>query len=96
MHPLVCSQLRCGACLTHAAPLNSQTAAMGISAPLKLRRAVPAVTLLGGLSLVLFWAKFFNDQPPVTDDEFTALVMCFAATFFVRPVLAFRPLALRL
>ena len=69
---------------------------MGVSAPLKLWRALPSVALLGGLSLVLFKAKFFNDQPPVTDDEFTALVMCFAATFFVRPVLAFRPLALRL
>ena len=37
--------------------------------------------------------KFFNDDPPVAHDEATALGMCIAATFFVRPVLAFLPLA---
>jgi hypothetical protein len=64
---------------------------MGVSAPLKLWRALLSVGLLGGLSVYVFWAKFFNDAPPVAHDEATALGMCIAATFFVRPIHALLP-----
>ena len=58
---------------------------MGASAPLILPRAVLSVALLGSASLYLFVLKFFNDAPPVAHDERTALGMCVAATFCVRP-----------
>jgi hypothetical protein len=58
---------------------------MGVSAPLKLPRAVLSVALLASVSLYVFVLKFFNDAPPVAHDEPTALGMCVAATFCVRP-----------
>ena len=58
---------------------------MGASAPLILPRALLSVALLGSLSLYLFVLKFCNDAPPVAHDERTALGMCVAATFCVRP-----------
>ena len=66
---------------------------MGVAAPLKLPRALLSVGLLGGLSVYVFWSKFFNADPPVAHDEATAVGMCIAATFFVRLILASVPLA---
>ena len=55
---------------------------MKVDAPLLLSRAVPSVLLISGLSAWLFHTLFFCDSPPVERNEFSALVMAAAATFF--------------
>ena len=50
--------------------------------PLLLSRAVPSVLLIGALSTWLFHKLFFCEHPPVERNEFAALVMASAATFF--------------
>ena len=53
-----------------------------MDAPLLQSRAVPSVLLIGALSVWLFYTVFFCDSPPVERNEFSALVMACAATFF--------------
>ena len=53
-----------------------------VDAPLLQSRAVPSVLLIGALSVWLFHTVFFCGSPPVERNEFSALVMACAATFF--------------
>ena len=66
----------------HPAGRLSTTSMNKVDAPLLLSRAVPSVLLIGALSTWLFHTLFFCDHPPVERNEFAALVMASAATFF--------------